>query len=238
MSLADLFEDVETRHKSLVLYSDTESDIETVEPFVTRNVTVEFRRLPEGSTPFVVVRTAGETAGSVKLETLEHLLRPTVKLPWDASDADLARRSLRELLDTTLFATFDRRQLLATVREFEERAGRVGRGHLHVGFQSPHAMAKQTSVYRRLAAETDLDVHLYATPAGTPPDVPGATIHLESTGEIGRYWFFVFVPADVTERQHCALLAEERSPGAFYGFWTYNPTRVEELLAHLESAYG
>lgn len=155
MSFDDLVEEVATRRRTLVLYSNAEADRELVAPFATHNVDVEFRRIPEGSTP-VVVRDADAVVGSVRLETLERLVQPTVTPPW-GTDEDTVPRAVRELLDTTLFTTFDRRQPLATVREFEERAWRVGRGHLHAGFQSTRAMTQQTSVYRRLADETDLE---------------------------------------------------------------------------------
>lgn len=239
MSFASVFEEVAARRRSLVVYSATEDDLAAVAPFATRNVTVEFRRLPASSDPFVVVRDGdGGFVGSTSLDTLEHLTRPEVTPPWGVADEDAAHRAFRELLDTTLFASFDRQQLLATVREFEERAWRVGEGRLHVGFQSGRALARQVPVYRRLAGETDLDVHLYVQPGEAPRAIPDATLHVETAAEIGAYWFFVFVPADPDTRQHCALLAEERAPGDFYGFWTYERRLVDELLGYLESTYG
>jgi len=35
-----------------------------------------------------------------------------------------------------------------------------------------------------------------------------------------------------------ALLAEEREPRAFYGFWTYDAATVEWIVDHLRSHYG
>jgi DICT domain-containing protein len=40
-----------------------------------------------------------------------------------------------------------------------------------------------------------------------------------------------------TEMESCALLAEERRDGEFYGFWTYDPSMVDELVAYLETTY-
>ena len=59
----------------------------------------------------------------------------------------------------------------------------------------------------------------------------GATGH-----ELGRFWFVAFDGGE-SELRTCALLAEEREPGAFYGFWTYDPALVGRLVDYLRRTY-
>jgi hypothetical protein len=34
------------------------------------------------------------------------------------------------------------------------------------------------------------------------------------------------------------LLAEEREPGGFYGFWSYDPETVDDVIDYLTERYG
>ena len=43
---------------------------------------------------------------------------------------------------------------------------------------------------------------------------------------------------DDATTQKCALLAEERQPREFYGFWSYDPSTVDYIVDHLETRYG
>lgn len=234
--LRDLIDDVERRRRTIAVYAPEDPGV--VDQFATRNVTVEQRALPAGGPPgFVVIREDGEFVGSIGVDGLAKLLSPPLVRPWDEELVSEGYRALFETLEETLFASFDRRQLLLTAREIEERAWRVGRGTLRVGFQSLSAMRSQVPVYERLAGAADLDVHVYGNDDWAPPELPGVTVHAEDDDEIGAFWLLAFDGGgDV--RQTCALLAEERSRNRFYGFWTYDPGRVGELLTYLERAYG
>ncbi|WP_254663503.1 hypothetical protein [Haladaptatus sp. W1] len=53
------------------------------------------------------------------------------------------------------------------------------RGTLHVGFQSLSAFRAQTDVYRRLARETTLDVHIYGRADWQPPRIRNTTYRAE-----------------------------------------------------------
>lgn len=146
-------------------------------------------------------------------------------------------RALFELLDDTVFASLDRRQLLATVRELEDRAWRVGRGTLRVGFQSYAAFRDQEPVYLQLAEETDLDIHIYVAPETLTVDRSNWPVrfHTEPADEIGRYWSFMF-DGDGVDENKCALVAEEREAGSYYGFWTYEPSLVDRAIETLTEA--
>jgi DICT domain-containing protein len=143
---------------------------------------------------------------------------------------------LLEHLDETMFTSWDTRQMVAASREIEDRAFRVGSGTLHAGFQYVSTLRNELPIYERLGS-TDVDVHAYAVPDEEPPDHDGFTLHLERASEIEQSWFVVFDGGD-DEQAACALLAEEREPREFYGFWTYEKSTVDWILDHLESTYG
>jgi len=237
MTLSEFLEAVEHTHRTIVVYAD-EDDVGVVDQFDTRNVTVEHRRLPPGDpSGFLTIYDRDGFVGAVGLDELRDLLAPPIYRPWDEAFVSSGYRTLLEILDNTLFTSFVRRQLLATSREIENRAWRVGRGTLRVGFQSFAAMHAQQPVYERLAAETELDVHLYGRGDWGPPEIPDATIHREDAGEIGAYWFLAY-DADGDETNECALLAEEWLADQYYGFWTYDADLVDHLLGYLVETYG
>lgn len=232
-SLRAALERIAGRHKTITVYATTPHP-ELVAQFETRNATVVHRPLPAGHEEgFVVITERGEYVGSMSVETLDALTTPPIAPPWDR-DPGLGR--LYDLLGDTLFASFDRRQMLATAREIEDRAWRTGRGTLYTGFQRPAAMQEQIPVYERLAADTRLDVHVFVHADWNPPGVAGATVHAESAGEIGEFWFVLYDGGGDDDRT-CALVAEERSPGVYYGFWTYEPDFVDDLLAYVRETY-
>lgn len=233
--LGNLLDVVERRRKTLTVYSAA-GDGGIAQQFADRNATVEHRPLPEESPGFVVVRENGTFVGSMATGDLERLLTPPLVRPWDETLVSEGYRALFETLDETLFATFDRRQLLFTAREIEERAWRVGRGTLRVGFQRLSKMRAQVPVYERLADETDLDIHVYGSDDWAPPEIDGVTVHPEAADEIGTFWLLAFDGGGDDDRA-CGLLAEERDEG-FYGFWSYDAELVAELLAYLERTYG
>lgn len=231
MSLDSIIETAE-RHEKSVVYYRPEPD-EFGSQFVTRNVDITYRDLPsEGPDPFVVVRDGERFRGAVSVDTLREFLRPPIRHPHDLDDLSPAYRAIFELLDTTVFASLHRRQLLATSRELEDRAWRVGRGTFHVGFQSVAAFESQRTLYRQLAEETDLDIHVHVVPGTDTASLRdlSLTVHVEATTDTGRYWFLAFDGAG-DDGQKCALVAEQRGPDEFYGTWTYDPSLVDSALA-------
>ena len=236
MTLADFVEDVAERRKTIVVYASDETfDVEA--HFATRNVTVVHESIaksgPEG---FVVLRDEDGFVGAFSLAKLAALLDPPLFRPTAVDDVSEPWRSLYEILNETLFASFDRRQLLAATREIENRAWRMGAGTLRVGFQSAAAAAAQADVYQRFVAETDLSIHLYVADDGAIPAIDDVDIFRAPDSEIGDYWFLAYDAAG-DPLNACGLLAEERTPGSFFGFWTYDTDRVADLSSYLRDSY-
>jgi len=230
--LEKYIEEVEHRQKRFVVYSDEAVDV--AERLATRNVTVERQDLPAADPePFVEIYDGDRFLGGIDLDDLQVLLEPPIVRPSDTEEAGEAYRALLEVLDGTVFATLDRQQLQATSREFESRARQVGQGTLRVGFQSLSAFQPQTEAYRRLGEETDLDIHVYGQPDWSPPTIPNVTYHRDTEGTLAPYWFMAFDGGN-EESQRCALVAREHDDG-YRGFWTYDPSLVDDILATLEA---
>lgn len=223
MSPGGVLEAAAERRKTLVYYATDPEDF--AERFAARNVDVTVRKLPPGGPePFVTVRDDAGFRGAVTVETLEGVLAAPAAATAGGEAVAPAYGALLDLLDDTVFASLSRRQLLATTREFEDRAWRAGSGVLHVGFQTAEAFEPQRSLYRRLATETDLDVHVHL--AGADVDVDAVTIHRDSE-YAADYWFVAF---DGPGDSQCALVAEQRGEADYEGAWTYDADRVARVI--------
>lgn len=231
MSLGDLLERVEDERKRLVHYAG-EADGEPLRGFETRNASVVRRRLPEAE-GFVVVRDGDDFLGAVPTARLRTLLEPPVGELGDVGHRQAGRTALLELLEDTLFASLERRNLQAASRDIERFAWYVGRGRLEVGFQRAEAFDDQRPVYERLAAETDLDVHVHAA---SIPDEPldGVTFYADAGETVERFWFLAFDGAGDDERTR-GLLARQRDDGQYSGFWTYDPDAVADITAGIRA---
>lgn len=240
--LADVIDGVEQRRKTIEVYATDPEDAADVEAqFATRNVRVVKERLPPIEAGFVLVRDADDRfARAMSLDAFRRLLSPEVRLPWKLTKTDTESADVFDFLQNTVFTSYDRRQMLAATREIEERAWRVDGGTLYVGFQNTDALAAQTSVYGRFARDSGVTVRVFVEddPVANIVDVDvDVDVIVDDGGEIGEYWFLVF-DGDGNDLQKCALLAEERSPGRYYGFWTYDPWTVDDVVSHLRSHYG
>jgi CBS domain-containing protein len=234
MSFGRILSDVASREKRVIVYAPDDTGSELADVLATRNLTVDHRQLPAiSSGAFVIIRDGGEFQGALSLADLLEFLTPPVRRPGDLDSLARKHRVVYELLDDTVFVSLDRRQLLATSRELEDRAWRTGHGRLHAGFQRADAFEAQRTVYEELAA-TDIDVHVYV-PGGVSGDAladASVTLHTRN-GDLERYWFILF---DDGERgsQNCALIARETGDGRYRGLWTYNEELVAEAFGAVD----
>jgi hypothetical protein len=217
--------------RGLVIYRrDEEQD--PGEWFTNHGVAVEYRPLPpNGPDPFVVIQEDGEFAGTLGVAELTWLTEPPIVRPGDREGLSEGYRVLFDLFDETVFTTMERRELLAVSREIEDRVYRTGTGTFHVSFQALSAFESQLEPYRRLAADTDVDVHIHGLADWTPPAIPGITYHAYSESMLERYWALAFDGGD-ERAQPCGLVAQEEA-GGYSGFWTDEAETVEEILTEL-----
>jgi len=240
MSLASVIADVEAREKTLTVFNPAPDD--DIVPrlssyFETQNVRVVDERTSSGRpSEFAVLSDDDRFLAAVSQSKLEELLEGGALETDTLGIDDTEYREFLQYLTETTFTSYDRGQMIEVSREIEDRAWRVGNGELHAGFQFVSTIENQVDTYRDLA-RSDLSIHVYATPDGTDVDIDGVDIHVEDCDELSSLWFVIFDGGD-DEYGKSALLAEERSPDSYYGFWTYDPVFVDRILEQLDASYG
>jgi hypothetical protein len=236
MSLTELIAGVENHEKRLTVFNSDEETIDTLRKrFRDRNVSISGERTPSGKPEsFAVLAAEDEFVTAADVDTVLASGNGTTDPGFEGE----SYRPILDHLDETMFTSYDTGQMVAASREIEDRAWRIGKGALHSGFQKLSILEGQLDIYGQLAEKDSLDVHAYAAPdTGVPEHDTELTIHVERSDEIRRSWFVAYDGAGVDVNK-CALVAEERDPRSFYGFWTYDPSTVDWIIDHLESTYG
>jgi len=223
---------VEERRKELVVYAPPERASlanELGEYFDSQNVDVTFRTDVETEPRAELRDEHGERLVAVELDSLEALLSDP-PAPLGADQRPYA--PLLAHLEETTFTSYDRRQMIHASREIEDRAWRERGGRIVAGFQSLSNFRPQADVYRTLA-EADITVDVYGVADADPPE-GGFRVHPAESVDavVGETWFVAF-DGNGRDEQKCALLAEERE-GGFYGFWTYDPTLTDAVIAAVD----
>ncbi|WP_435181526.1 DICT sensory domain-containing protein [Halorussus sp. AFM4] len=235
MTLSSIIADLRGSEQTLTLYNaGDDAAVRAVrDHFAVQNVAVREADAPAGPDGFAVLHDGGEFVAASDLDEL----RRSVSFEADLLDApDFAEASPPDVLkhvSNTTFSTYDRRRMILASREIEERAWRTAGGELHAGFQALSRFREQWELYARIA-HRGVDVHAYGVPDWRPPEPDWLTVRAEDTPELRESWFVVF---DAPDGEDCALVAEERGPGEFAGFWTYDDEIVGDALAHLRSTY-
>lgn len=232
MSLTELIAGVEAHRKTVTVFNaDADVTATLREHFSDRNVDVKDAQTPAGPQEFVVLGINEAFITATSVDTV---------LGRDDSGSGFetdAYRPILDHLDETLFTSYDMSQMISASHEIEDRAWRIGQGTIHAGFQTLSALNSQIDIYEQLARPDDLSVYVYAFPDTEIPDHEDITLHIERAKEIRNTWFVVYDGAGDDDNK-CALLAEEREAGAFYGFWTYDPGTVDWMVRHLYTNYG
>jgi DICT domain-containing protein len=229
----------EARRRSIEVFAASPALAETVaDRFATKNVAVTHESLPSHTDDaFLVLRgDDGEFLGAIGHEVLARLLSPEIHPPLVLAETDVDYADVFAFLDDTLFSSFDRAQMLATAREIEERAWRVADGHLYVGFQRPAAYQSQATVYEHLADRGTLSVDVFVSGEWDVDVSPAVPVTVADAEEIGDYWFLAF-DGGGSDMAKCALIAEEREEGRYYGFWTYDEELVDDIIEYLDTMY-
>ncbi|VTT87552.1 hypothetical protein DM2_886 [Halorubrum sp. DM2] len=247
MSLIELIAGVEAHEATLTVFNaDPAVTDELREYFADRNVRIVDDQTASGPEAFAVLARDGEFVTAVTVDEL--LPRPSGDEDGEAGDesgeptgeggtAGRVGKPVLDHLDETMFTSYSREDMVAASREIEDRAWRVGDGELHAGFQTLDVLTGEADTYALLGEKERLDVHAYAANEGDAPDVDHYTVHVGETAEIRETWFVAYDGGGYDEAK-CALLAEERAPGEFYGFWSYDPETVDYIIDYLTERYG
>ncbi|PSQ01273.1 hypothetical protein BRC92_11050 [Halobacteriales archaeon QS_4_69_31] len=132
----------------------------------------------------------------------------------------------------------DKAFLIEVSRVVEMRSYRTGAGRVDAGFQALSNLwgdPRTRRMYDRLV-DRGVDVHAYGVPDAPTPADAGVTVHPSEHEEIRDGWFVVHDGAGDDDGK-AALVAEERDPGVYHGFWTRTPGRVDSLGTYLRDAY-
>jgi hypothetical protein len=243
MSLIELIAGVEAHEATLTVFNaDPAVTDELREYFADRNVRIVDDQTASGPEEFAVLARDGEFVTAV---TVDDLLSGSGGDGTEGAEGERgdpgsgARvgRPVLDHLDETMFTSYSREDMVAASREIEDRAWRVGDGALHAGFQTLDVLTGEADTYDLLGEKERLDVHAYAADEGEAPDVEHYTVHVGETAEIRETWFVAYDGGGYEDAK-CALLAEERAPGEFYGFWSYDPETVDYIIDYLTERYG
>jgi len=233
MSLIELISGVEAHEKVLTVVNANPEAVDSLrEHFSDRNISVKSGTLDGSPQSFVVLSRDGEFVTAAGVDEILGLSSST-----EPGFETETYRPILDHLDETMFTSYSIGKMVAASREIEDRAFRIGRGQLHSGFQTLSVLAGEVPTYNRIGSRDGLDVHAYAAPEGDVPDHDGFTIHVERAPEIRNTWFVAYDGAGIDQNK-CALLAEEREPRQFYGFWSYDPSTVDYIISHLTTSYG
>jgi hypothetical protein len=233
MSFTDLVADVERSEKTLVVHNaDAETVESVVERFATRNVRVTTASTASGPPAYAVLSDGDRVLSAASLSELV----PDGGTPRTPAFAAEPYRPILDELDEATFTSHDAGRMLAASREIEDRAWRVG-GTLYAGFQRYSRLEPQLSVYEQLGSRAGLDVVAFGYPDTELPDHRDTfAVFPDRSAEIRDVWFVAY-DGGGDDDSKCALLAEEREPRRFYGFWTYDPATVDDVFDHVDDAY-
>ena len=239
MSLIELIAGVEAHEATLTVFNaDPAVTDELREYFTDRNVRIVDDRTASGPEEFAVLARDGEFVTAVTVGEL---------LPGRGGDDEGASadddgtpggvgKPVLDHLDETMFTSYSREDMVAASREIEDRAWRVGDGALHAGFQTLDVLSGESETYDLLGEKANLNVHAYAAAEGDAPETGHYTVHTGRTAELRETWFVAYDGGGYDDAK-CALLAEERAPEEFYGFWSYDPETVDYIIDYLTDRY-
>lgn len=228
MTLTELIAGVEAHRKTLTVFNAETDETDALrEHFSDRNVDVTAAQTADGPCGYAVLSNEEEFITAAKVGAV----LGTDDEAMSGYEME-AYRPILDHLDETTFTSYDTDQMIAASHEIEDRAWRIGSGTVHAGFQTLSALESQIDIYEQLADQESLAVHVYAFPDGEIPDRENVTLHIERGEEIRNTWFVVY-DGNGVDTNKCALLAEEREPRVFYGFWTYDPTTVDWIVDHI-----
>jgi len=248
MSLIELIAGVEAREATLTVFN-ADPDVANAlrEHFADRNVRIAEEQTAAGPEGYAVLARDGEFVTAVTVEELLPRGGPEDAANGGSAGEDAGEAGAKtprrvgepilDHLDETMFTSYSRADMVAASREIEDRAWRVGDGELHAGFQTLDVLTGEADTYDLLGGKDRLDVHAYAADEGSPPEIEHYTVHTGESAELRETWFVAYDGGGYDDAK-CALLAEERAPGEFFGFWSYDPETVDYIIDYLTGRYG
>lgn len=241
MTFATLIDRVRDAGDVLELPAEADTDAATAEAvaelreyFETHNVEVRTAEESESTDDdTVALYRGGEVVATDPIEAvLEYIVGETATGEFTDSDVPaVVAEAETEIVGLT---DASRRRMLAGSRQIEKRAWRSRTGTIHAGFQRLSVFADHESterLYRQLA-RSGVEVHIYGAPSVSIETEPGLNVHGSTSDPVTSTWFLAYKTAADPQ---AALLAQERRPDRYTGFWTFAPRLAGDVLSAIES---
>ena len=229
-TLSDVVVSVESHRKTVEVRNFTGSDTELAaisEFFDPHDVDVEVED-GEGPDDVVVLRSRTTELARSPVERVTRYVRS-----WQESmSTGLAAEppAVVDRLHDNFFESYDKGRMVMASRIVEFRAWNSGSGELHAGFQQLSKLEHQRNAYRNLS-ESDVAIHVYGATDGARLDDLDVAVHRSTADEVLNHWWVAFDGAGDDDK--VVLLAQEREPDRFYGFWTYEAAVVDDVLERM-----
>lgn len=132
------------------------------------------------------------------------------------------------------------RQMIVVSRHIERLSREFSGGEIHACFQRLSLLGNdlKTTLQYNLLAEAGVDVHIYGFDDHDLPEIETPTVHRSPNEELKANWVVAF--DSVGERdtgRSAALVARERAPDEYAGFWTFEPAIVDAVIECLSTTY-
>lgn len=231
-SIGELIRAVESESLTLTVYNHGDVDLGPLRTrFERLNVTVETEETPTVPEGVAILHRGEEFLAADSVQSLA----TEISMDELAAGGDRTSPVFDFAEGSTVGArAVEKSLLIRASRIFEMLAYREGTGTVHAGFQRLSLFAEGEHVQRiyRNLARLGLEVHVYGVPDASV-EMDGVAFHESDAGEIADSWFVVYEgPGNAG-----ALVAEERDPGEFYGFWTYQRPVAAGTVEYLEATY-
>lgn len=201
--------------------------------FGNQNVELRSRRTPDGvPRDFVVLHRKGEFLAADRFEDVHTAAMGREAVASPDSLETMPYPTVLDAVDHTIFEGYDKSTMIGISRGVEQFAWRAAEGEIHAGFQRLSLIDQQREIYESLA-DRGVGVHVYGQ-ADTDARTQNFTTHAYDDEEITRSWFVVFDRDDGPRR---GLLAWERVPGDFHGFWTTRDEPIDAVLARVRERF-
>jgi hypothetical protein len=150
---------------------------------------------------------------------------------------------LRELSETVFslagYPESNTEKLVLTLmaRYIEKQAWRHETGVIRASFQRLSRLYDEKGtrrVYERLGGLPELDVHAYGAPDQEPPADFPVNIHGINNEELRQSWFVVH---STNDGEDVGMLALEREPNEWDGFWTFDSNEIGALNEYIRHSF-
>lgn len=145
-----------------------------------------------------------------------------------------------ESVGGTAISSHTTQQMIVASRHIERLSREFNRGEIHTCFQRLSLLGNdlKTALLYDLLAEAGIDVHIYGFDDHDLPEIETPTIHRNPSEELKTNWAVAFDSAgERSSIGSAALVARERGPDEYAGFWTFDPAIVDAVIECLSTTY-